>query len=387
VLYQATFECLDWLAPRVDIGPVAANLTCIKNEWCILNGLEGINLQKNDGVMLLTSCQGGTTLTGVGYPAGRLDGGKCGAEYNFGRLPAGTAEMCWCPVAIDCGSDPAKFTKHISTLRVDCPPGYYYTGTACASSACAAPANVANAPNPSCTQGSTLASGTSCVPSCAGGGRYIPSERSLSCYNAVLTPPTFSCDMTAYVSCPAPTGIRFGADLSCAEGAFVSHGRTCTSQCAAGYNPTISSLDCDDGSLKPSSFTCEEAPCLLPAVADASPMMCQPAGGANVTLAPGQRLSEIESLSKCQTVCLPGYVPMPPTLSCSKGELTPATFTCTKWLDQEAIKATGFGPVPFKKTRGCGMEESCVVNIAVGTGLQEGDRFMLPSNLSHFLQI
>merc|ERR1712110_1149794 len=107
---------------------------------------------------------------------------------------------------------------------------------------CDAPLNITNG---------RFASGN-CTARCALG--YLPSEAILRCYNGILTPATYSCEKT----CAAPVaGPIPNASLGCAEGAQVASGSNCTPRCALGMAPTMKSLRCDAGVLTPASSSCE----------------------------------------------------------------------------------------------------------------------------------
>mmetsp|Transcript_104815 Transcript_104815/g.165483 ORF Transcript_104815/g.165483 Transcript_104815/m.165483 type:complete len:1264 (-) Transcript_104815:141-3932(-) len=61
--------------------------------------------------------------------------------------------------------------------------------------------------------------------------------------------------------CEAPVGIRNSLQMPCGEGLIIGHGDSCTSQCEAGYVPTVPNLSCGLDVLVPQTFACAEQPC------------------------------------------------------------------------------------------------------------------------------
>eukprot|EP00929_Paragymnodinium_shiwhaense_P118605 TRINITY_DN90515_c0_g1_i1.p1 TRINITY_DN90515_c0_g1~~TRINITY_DN90515_c0_g1_i1.p1 ORF type:complete len:963 (+),score=268.56 TRINITY_DN90515_c0_g1_i1:300-2891(+) len=59
--------------------------------------------------------------------------------------------------------------------------------------------------------------------------------------------------------CKMPAGIQYAAQYTCMEGLLISHGEKCTPRCQAGYAPSVASMSCIDGDLKPATFNCVEA--------------------------------------------------------------------------------------------------------------------------------
>lgn len=124
------------------------------------------------------------------------------------------------------------------------------------SEGCAAPV-VASSAETSCLEGQQVNSGSACTASCSYG--FTPSLATLLCTNGVLDPPTFECLMaqSSVQECTAPPGIRNAAAAgACGEGPSIVSGSTCTTACAEHYNPTTEFLDCNDGTLTPTSFVC-----------------------------------------------------------------------------------------------------------------------------------
>jgi len=172
---------------------------------------------------------------------------------------------------------------------------------------------VANALTPSCHEGGIILPNRICTSQCQTG--YSPSLASLTCDFGTLIPASFTC---AEDPCAAPQGIQFSPLNSCAEGAIINHGDSCTPLCDAGYLPSVPFLNCSLGILHPAQFTCYEAPCSVPGnIANAASQPC--VGGAL-----------INHSGVCDAQCLPGYEPFPASLNCSLGVLSPAVFSCSE---------------------------------------------------------
>lgn len=369
----AAFTCLDWMESGLPVGPEPQDQVCVRNELCGIVDIQGVNLQEGDQLLLLSQCgSNGVALTHVGFPAGALSASSCGTAYVLGRLPLGEAEMCWCPKAIDCLNSPANFHKRVGRLHVGCADGYYFNGSDCALWSCQVPRNVIGGSSETCTEGTAIQSGGICTTRCT--GTLVSSPQVLHCTNNVLRPATFVCNALVEELCAAPVGIDFVFNPSCQEGDWVASSRNCTSRCGSGYRPTTPFLACHRGVFTPATFKCEEAPCSLPSDHSDTRRLCAAVEGENSTVP----LREIKSGNLCMTECLPGYVPFPSVMRCFRGELSPPTFSCIEWLDQEAVAESGFGPQGRLVAR-CGMEAECIISDLHGVGLQEQDKVMLLS--------
>jgi len=164
--------------------------------------------------------------------------------------------------------------------------------------------------------------GVSCTPLCASG--YFATEEVLSCsYDASLMASTFTC-----VGNPCRSLDRIAKaheDGACVEGAGGrNHGERCTAQCQPGFTPSDEYITCDAGSYTPSTFSCGPSPCEAP---KDIPDMHN--GG---SCAEG---SVIDSDSACTPACQAGYFPTRTRLGCSKGELSPPSFTCEASWSQD----------------------------------------------------
>jgi len=221
-----------------------------------------------------------------------------------GVLSGGTCQVSCSPD----GTPSANFTCALGTIWSSNVYPTCYTPE----QKCPAPA-VANALTPSCHEGGIILPNRICTAQCQTG--YSPSLASLTCDFGTLIPASFTC---AEDPCAAPQGIQFSPLNSCAEGAIINHGDSCTPLCDAGYLPSVPFLNCSLGILHPAQFTCYEAPCSVPGnIANAASQPC--VGGAL-----------INHSGVCDAQCLPGYEPFPASLNCSLGVLSPAVFSCSE---------------------------------------------------------
>ncbi|CAE7814143.1 unnamed protein product, partial [Symbiodinium sp. CCMP2456] len=177
-----------------------------------------------------------------------------GCRGIVGTVLASGAE---CSTICDRGYSPsvAKLECFAGTLS---PPGFI-----CTEDDCDAVTGVANAPQVGCQEGAKINGGRTCTPRCEAG--YSPSRTSLACRRGVLDPATFACQAD---SCDMPY-VANSMNPTCAEGNTLTHGQRCTPKCQSGYLPSESSLLCTAGSLSPATFTCR-APCPAPNVFNAN---------------------------------------------------------------------------------------------------------------------
>ena len=208
-----------------------------------------------------------------------------------------------------------------STCQPTCNTGYTVSGTSscydgtltaatCSASPCDASAAPANGAVGTCS--STLASGSTCQPTCNTG--YTVSGTS-SCTLGALTAATCSanpCDASA-----APVN---GAVGDCTS--TLASGSTCQPTCNTGYTVSGTS-SCLAGTL--TAATCVGNPC------DAS---AAPTNGAV-----GTCTSTLASGSTCQPTCNTGYT-VSGTSSCTLGTLTAATCSASP-CDASAAPANG----------------------------------------------
>lgn len=162
------------------------------------------------------------------------------------------------------------------------------------------------------TRPAVIQSGDTCETQCEEG--YSPSVKGQKCFAGSLTPTFWSCEPDP---CEPPAGIRNAAPNTCKEGKSVSSGGLCTSQCADGYSPSVSSLACNLGKLAPATFTCIPDPCQIPEVSDRHGSGCR-----------GIKGKTVNSGVTCTPVCKTGFQPSEQALRCAASKLTPATWTC-----------------------------------------------------------
>jgi len=154
--------------------------------------------------------------------------------------------------------------------------------------------------------------GSSCTTQCMSG--YSPSVSTLSCSQGALTPFQFTCSEAPFIT----PSVQNSAAQACNEGSDISSGSQCTTQCASGYTPSLSALSCSLGVLAPPTFNCTETSCSPPTGI---------AHGSNPSCSQGASISHGTT---CTPDCQAGYVADQASLSCDKGQLTPASFSCTE---------------------------------------------------------
>lgn len=117
--------------------------------------------------------------------------------------------------------------------------------------------------------------------------------------------------------CLVPNDIRFANTPACAEGDAIDSGATCSPSCFAGYTPTFSSRTCTGGRPSSVAFACEESACNAPVdVGNVS------------AVSPCVEGSTLASGTSCTPQCAAGYTSLTASLGCSRGKLTPASFSC-----------------------------------------------------------
>jgi len=157
---------------------------------------------------------------------------------------------------------------------------------------------------------SSIPSNATCTPQCEPG--YHSTVENMSCHKGELEPSTYVCEEAP---CDSPT--ISDASKPCKEGSQMEHDTACTTQCDAGFSPSVAALLCNRSNFIPPSFSCDPDPCVMPSARNAPPMPCQ-----------GLSSPTILSGSVCTPVCDDGYNASVLSLSCSKGVLTPKNFTC-----------------------------------------------------------
>lgn len=222
------------------------------------------------------------------------------------------------------------YTPTVAELR--CAAGTLAPTTfSCSENPCDAPDGIQNGANQLCREGRTLQSGSLCTTQCADG--YTPSVASLSCSLGKLSPRTFSCNP---LPCNTPrVDNRQGNGCKGKRGNTIDSGATCTPQCRAGFTPSESELRCAATVLTPATFTCNPNPCAIPTVNKALGNGCNGVSG-----------GMIDSGSKCQAACMPGYTPSVAQLGCFASVFIPASFTCRP-------DSCAFPSVQYKSGSGC----------------------------------
>lgn len=279
-------------------------------------------------------------------------GDSCTAQCAAGYTPSKSLLSCslgtLTPNTYSCNPDPCALPRvsarkgngcrgktgtHIdsgATCTLECLPGYTPSETSLKCSAavltpktytcdpdpCPLP-SVNKAQGNGCkgAGGSMLESGAKCKAECTDG--YSPSVAELSCTASVLTPATFTCNPNA---CKLPrVQNQVGNGCQGKRGNTIASGTTCQTQCASGYTPDIATLSCFAEILTPSTFLCNPTPCTLPRVSNSQGNGCK-----------GKVGTEIASGATCSTTCGPGFEASAAKLTCTAGTLSPATFTCSE---------------------------------------------------------
>lgn len=179
---------------------------------------------------------------------------------------------------------------------------------------CRAP-GVPNAPEPSCSEGAEIDSGSTCTTLCLPGA--AASLLTLFCSNGVLEPAGFACN----AGCDAPT-VASSALTSCLEGAHVNTGSACTASCSYGFTPSLAAIECTNGVFNPPTFTC--------VLSQTSLQECLAPEGIQNTMAAGPCVEGaiVASGGACTTACAEHYAASTEFLDCNDGTLTPTMFVC-----------------------------------------------------------
>eukprot|EP00928_Gymnodinium_smaydae_P032752 TRINITY_DN2363_c0_g2_i1.p1 TRINITY_DN2363_c0_g2~~TRINITY_DN2363_c0_g2_i1.p1 ORF type:complete len:1495 (-),score=195.61 TRINITY_DN2363_c0_g2_i1:117-4601(-) len=130
-----------------------------------------------------------------------------------------------------------------------------------------------------------------------------------------------------------PDGVKYAADVTCAEGLSVADGSRCTTQCSLGWTPVPAVLSCTDGRFSPSKFTCySDCAAPPPSRGSATPACAELLVYANVPHG-----------SRCTPRCEAGFHPVPKRgLVCNDGHLDPPSFYCHPLLiEASAVRVPG----------------------------------------------
>ncbi|CAE7544515.1 pho2 [Symbiodinium sp. CCMP2592] len=116
---------------------------------------------------------------------------------------------------------------------------------------------VANALASGCKEGpntgdAVITSGESCTVQCK--ENFYPSDELLRCHAEVLTPASFTCEAPCEVPKVA-NAAQSGLCREAADGEKILPFTSCTTQCAAGYTPSVESLSCRTGTFTPATET------------------------------------------------------------------------------------------------------------------------------------
>ena len=204
--------------------------------------------------------------------------------------------------------------KTTDSSKVSCLKAFVDQAHVVAEDPCSAPKNIknSNAHEHTCRQGESIVSRTGCTPQCNPG--YTPDTRILNCNSGQLSPPTYVCE-------PDPCRVHQvlnSLDSGCKgveHPAIIEHGSSCQTQCQPGYSPSVKEQSCYAGRMTPTFWTCEPDPCDAPT-------------GVPNSVEPCKEGKSITSGYLCTAQCAAGYSPSVPSLFCSLGQLSPATFTC-----------------------------------------------------------
>jgi len=163
-----------------------------------------------------------------------------------------------------------------------------------------------------CLEGPSIADKGRCTANCLPG--YEPNIPFLSCSLSNFSPPIYEC---IGQPCQAVKDVDDSPPVTCAEGALLDHGGSCTTLCDFGFLPSESVLSCNATFLDPPNYTCIGMPCVAPTgIANAADDAC---------LEPAENLTHG---GVCTAQCLPGFVPSPAVLYCYGGQLRPIAFEC-----------------------------------------------------------
>ncbi|CAK9052386.1 unnamed protein product, partial [Durusdinium trenchii] len=108
-----------------------AMLTCDLGSHCLVYGLQGTRLTKDDKLLAMKEC-GTSPATSAFVDPQPVHGSYSGlgnVTFDFGLLPlegfaSETVQLCWCSAGSTC-SDPEDFRTPAMQLDVTCPPGTY----------------------------------------------------------------------------------------------------------------------------------------------------------------------------------------------------------------------------------------------------------------------
>ncbi|CAL6292695.1 unnamed protein product [Bathycoccus prasinos] len=305
-----------WVKPGFSIpgaGTLAVTLATCDASAAPTNGAIGTCTSTlASGSTCQPTCNTGYTVSGTSSCYnGVLTAATCSASpCDASAAPAnGAVGTCTSTLASGSTCQPTCNTGYTVSGTSSCTLGTL-TAATCSANPCDASAAPANGAVGDCT--STLASGSTCQPTCNTG--YTVSGTS-SCLAGTLTAATCvgnPCDTSA-----APAN---GAVGDCTS--TLASGSTCQPTCNTGYTVSVTS-SCTLGTL--TAATCSASPC------DAS---AAPANGAV-----GDCTSTLASGSTCLPTCNTGYT-VSGTSSCTLGTLTAATCSANP-CDASAAPANG----------------------------------------------
>ena len=255
VLDPVTFECLPDPCPVPTTVPNAnPTLPC------------GPGALLDSGSTCAPSCQAGYTSTEASLScfAGNLTPPVFGCEPDPCEAPSGMQNLAGALACAEgaviasgdgctprCAEGYSPTAPHLSCLAAVLSPASF----TCEPDPCPSPSWIFGVHLGGCQEGNLIASGGNCTPACEAG--RTASEQALQCSLGILTPLNFTCDEDP---CHAPTNITHAAHaVHCAEGSLIRPGEVCTPQCAEGYEPSVPTLPCRLGGLRPATYLCQAA--------------------------------------------------------------------------------------------------------------------------------
>eukprot|EP00913_Durusdinium_trenchii_P000184 g167.t1 len=135
--------------------------------------------------------------------------------------------------------------------------------------------------------------------------------------------------------CAAPQDVAYARTISCMEGSLIESGTACSTICQEGYSPTVAQLQCSQGQLSPPQFACAEDSCSAPpnATETAAPaprgLLGPHRPGVNYSASSAcLEGNDVAPGGVCTAQCEAGYAPSVQSLGCSRGRLTPSSFSC-----------------------------------------------------------
>eukprot|EP00439_Symbiodinium_sp_Y106_P008210 s4346_g1.t1 len=237
---KGTPACSD-LAPDVCDGRYVADKDYLNN------GL-GYECQIRDD----KTCGVGSTC-GVQNPPESLGEKQCTEPEVFKGSPDGTCKTMRTRPGHECTTRcTTGYTPNIAKLLCLQTGEFNPKTFECEANPCTVKP-VANALASGCKEGpntgdAVITSGESCTVQCK--ENFYPSDELLRCHAEVLTPASFTCEAPC-----EETWQQICQRTRAADGEKILPFTSCTTQCAAGYTPSVESLSCRTGTFTPATET------------------------------------------------------------------------------------------------------------------------------------